>query len=210
MKKLFFITGFMVVGLLLEVGVSFATDSWKPTGPTAEDILSATKVENLAAKGSREEKLISAVKSGDLKDVDASIAAGAGLEARDNQNMTPLMIAAKKGFTDIASKLINAGANVNARDFNATIIFHAADKGHANIVRILIAAGANDPDFESIFMSAVFKGNTEMVKALAANDANISCDTLHTAYMMANKRNTELVNIIKHLKSQCDNSKIAD
>ena len=112
MKKLFFIAGFMVVGLLLQVGIGFARDNfadkgqnildainsykpdsnWKPTGPTAEDILAATKVENLAAKGSREEKLINAVKNGDLKNVKTLIAAGADLEARDKENMTALMI----------------------------------------------------------------------------------------------------------------------
>ena len=61
MKKIFFIAGFMIVGLFLEVGVSFAAYDWKPTGPTAEDIRAATpKVKNLAAKGSREDKFISA------------------------------------------------------------------------------------------------------------------------------------------------------
>ena len=104
MKKLF-MANFIVVVMLLQASVSFADDSWESTGPTAEDILSATKVENLAAKGSREEKLISAVKNGDLKNVETFITAGTDLEARNNEDMTSLMIAATKGFTDIAAIL---------------------------------------------------------------------------------------------------------
>src|SRR5689334_22732239 len=101
MKRLFFIASFMVMGLFLEVCVSFADYHWKSTGPTAEDIQAATKVKNLAAKGSREDKLISAVKNGDLKSVETFIAAGAGLEARDNGDRTALMRAAEKGYSDI-------------------------------------------------------------------------------------------------------------
>lgn len=207
MKKLF-IANFIVVGLFLGAGISFAADGWEPTGPTAEDILSDTKVENLAIKGSREEKLINAVKNGDLKNVETLIAEGAALEARDAEDMTALMIAAKKGHADITSKLINAGANVYAVDkFGWTSLFIATDKGHTDTVRILMAAGAasGERDFDSIFVSAVFKGNTEMVKALIVKDANIDCNALETAYMIAlNQRKPELVNILNDLKSQCN------
>jgi hypothetical protein len=48
-------------------------------------------------------------------------------------------------------------------------------------------------------MSSVFKGNTEMVKALIVESARIKYDTLDTAYMMAlNRRscNPELFDVI--------------
>lgn len=218
---------FMVVGLLLHVGLGFAqegagimarlnrmkqdegkveSNAWKPTGPTQEDIQAATKVEGLAVKGSREDQLISAVKNGHLKNVETCLAAGSGLEARDKEGMTVLMIAAKAGYTDIVSKLINKGANVHAGDkFGLTPLFMATEESHIDTVKILMAAGAaSDSNFESIFMSVVFKGNIEMVKALIVKDINIRSSTLETTYMMAlNKRNTELVSIIKDLKSQC-------
>jgi hypothetical protein len=203
MKKLFFIAGFMVAGPFLAVGVSYADYHWKPTGPTAEDIQAATKVKNLAAKGSREDKLISAVKNGDLKNVETLIAAGAGLEARDNGDRTALMRAAEKGYSDIVRILIKSGADVNARDkFDWTPLFMAADKGHTDIVRILMAAGASDgKNFESIFVPAVFKGNTEMVKAIVEN-ANINCDILEKAMSVVSYGDTEMINILKRLKSQ--------
>ncbi len=60
--------------------------------------------------------------------------------------MTPLMIAAVDGCTDVVSALIDAGANVNMRDHNGlTALHHAAgapDRGHTLIVDALLAAGA--------------------------------------------------------------------
>src|SRR5260221_931828 len=197
MKKIFFIAGFMVVGLFLEVGVGFVYSklsdeqaqsmvenidymqirsvAWEPTGPTVEDFLAATKVKGLATKGSREDKLISAVKNGDLKNVEIFIAAGADLEARDNENTTALMRAAEKGYSDIVRILIDAGADISTEDkFGCTAFFKAADKNHVDVVKMLIAKGAaEDSTFEDIFVSSVFKGNTEMVKALIVESARI-------------------------------------
>ena len=192
MKKIFFIAGFMV---------SFAAYGWDSTGPTVEDIRGAAKVEKLAVKGSLEDKLINAVKNGHLKNVETFIAAGADLEARDNDNMTALMRAAEKGYSDIFRILIDAGADISAKDkFGCTAFFKAADKNHVDIVKMLIAKGAAiDSTFEDVFVSSVFKGNTEMVKALIVENARIKYDTLDTAYMMAlnnRRRNPELFNII--------------
>lgn len=118
------------------------SDDWEPSGPTLEDILAATAVENPPAKGSLEDKLITAIKSGNLKDVDALIAMHASLEARDSENMTPLMIVAKKGYADIAGRLINAGARVDAKDgYGCTALFYAIDGGHLEVVELLIANG---------------------------------------------------------------------
>lgn len=208
MKSIKNIKLLMGVGLFLEVGVSFADDRWLPTGPTVEDILAATKVEDLAAKGSLEDKLISAVKNGDLKNVEAFIAAGAGLEARDNQNMTALMIASKNGYTDIVSKLIKAGVNIDAKDrFNCTAFFKAADQNHVDVVKILIAAGAaqNEKNFGDLFVSAVFKGNNDMVKAFIVEGASIDRHRLNTAYSLARTScSAEIVALLKNLleKSQ--------
>lgn len=201
MKKIFFIAGFMVVGLFLETGVIFANDGWEPTGPTVEDIRAATKVETLAAKGSREEKLINAAKIGDLNKV-KTLAAGAVLEARDNENMTALMRAAEKGYSDIVSVLLDAGADISAQDkYGCTAFFKAAGKNHVDVVKILITKGAAaDKAFESVFMSSVSKGNTDMVKALMVESSRIKHDTLDTAYMIAlNRRrsNPELFNLIE-------------
>lgn len=79
----------------------------------------------------------------------------------------------------------------------------AYENGHIAIVSMLMAAGAGreDRNFESIFVSAVSKNNTEMVAALAAGGLKIRPSTLDTAYMIAlSKRNPELVAIINNLR----------
>ena len=221
----------MVLGLSLQVGAGFAEsqghavlrrineertrkgykedmERWEKSGPTCEDILAATKVENLAAKESREDKLINAVKNGDLESVEDLIAEGADLdlEAKDDNDMTALMIAAKKGYTDIVSRLINSGANIDAKDrYNWTALFNAVDGGHAETVKLLIANGAakNQKDFGELFVSAVFKGNNEMVKAFLVEGARIGNDALHSAYWLArNKCSAEIVNAIKELQKK--------
>ena len=212
MKSIKNIKLLMVVGLLLQVGIGFADDPWERTGPTKEDIMAATRVENRAAKGSREDKLINAAKNGDHKNIATLIAAGVGLEARDNQDRTALMRAAEKGYSDVVRILLDAGADVRTKDkFGWTAFFMAADKNHVEVVKMLIARGAaSDKNFKDVFVSSVFKGNIEMVKALAGEGANISCDIINTAYSIIDWRNTELVTIMEQLKSQCNSSKIVD
>lgn len=225
MRKLFSIPSFMIVGFFFQVGLGFACcdskqaqailerfqrfkdnpedHSWKPVTPTIEDIQAANKVENLASKGSCEEKLIIAVKSGDFKNVEALISEGVSFEARDDENMTPLMIAASKGYVGIATKLINAGANINAKGRSGqTSFFYAVDKGHAEMVKVLIAHGAlvNQIDFKGQFVSAAFKGDNEMVKALMAEAAFIDHESLEMAYSFARTRcSDEVANAIKEL-----------
>ena len=216
MKKLFSVANFVLVGLLLHVGIGSTrvlnAKDWKSTGPTEEDILAATRVDNLAARGSREESLINAAKNGDHKNIATLIAAGANLEAKDNQDRTALMRAAEKGYSDIARILLDAGANVSTKDqFGWTALFMAAEKNHVEVVKILIARGAaSDKNFNSVFVSSVFKGNTKMVEALAGEGASISCSTIDEASSVVSYRNTEMVNIIEHLRSQCNSSEISD
>ena len=207
----------MVVGLLLHVGIDFAgsvgqailnrieqersypkSGQWEDSGPTLEDIMVATKVENQAAKESKEYKLISAVKNGDLKSVEALITEGAALEARDDQNMTPLMIAAKIGNTDIVNKLIKVGADIHAMNtFGWTALIHAIDSGHAEIVQLLLAHGAakNQKDLKEWFISAVFNGKKDIVEALLAHEVDIDDYTLNTASSFA--RDAEIKERIK-------------
>jgi len=166
----------MAVALFLQVGAVFASpilnrinneksnskldyDEWEHNGPTREDIL--------ASKGSPEDKLISAARSGDLKTVETLIAAGAKIDVTDT--------------------------------FNFTALFHAVEGGHAEIVKLLIAHGAakNQKNFGELFVSAVYKGNNEVVKALLVEASRIDKDTLKMACGLT--RNSEIKNAIKEL-----------
>lgn len=218
------ITLLVTVGLLLQIDICFARNlnaneveniedffknittsksDWKSTGPTEEDIRSATRFKNLAAKGSREEQIIEAAQKGDQTKIISLITAEVDLEARDSQDRTALMRAAEKGYAEIVKVLIDAGANVHTKDnFDITAFFIAADKNHVEVVKILIDRGSGTEEkFEEVFCSAVFKGNVEMVKALVGDGTHITRDIIDAADEMTNYSKTnpmrEFINDLK-------------
>lgn len=226
----------VVAGLLLQVATSFARNyaadeadnildcinsstnnaasDWVPSGPTAEDIKAATQVKNLAGKGSCEEAMINAAKNGDQKKIAILIAeGGVDLEAKDDQDRTALMRAAEKGYVEIVRILLDAGARVDTKDtFGWTALFIATDKNQVEVVQLLVARGAArlQETFQDLFVSAVFKGNAPMVQALAGDGAHVSCDIVNEASWMVNPRNAQMVAIIQHLQSRCNNSQSDD
>jgi len=69
------------------------------------------------------------------------IAAGADLEAKDQEGLTPLYLAAQGGHKEIAELLIDNGADVNAKDMNGmTPLLYVPVDGHKEIVELLICS----------------------------------------------------------------------
>ncbi len=66
-------------------------------------------------------------------------------EANDNvEGRTPLMLAAFRGDTAGVINLLEAGADVNARDRDGdTALMFAAHRGHGLVVALLLQYGAN-------------------------------------------------------------------
>jgi ankyrin repeat protein len=59
-------------------------------------------------------------------------------------NVTPMYIAAERGYTHVVMELIKAGADVNQADSeDFTPLFLAAQNGHESCVALLIQAGAD-------------------------------------------------------------------
>jgi ankyrin repeat protein len=77
--------------------------------------------------------------------VEALLARGAGVNARNSTGATPLHDAALAGNADLARLLIEKGAQVDARDgeSGATPLHHAASWGRAAVVRLLLEKGAD-------------------------------------------------------------------
>ncbi len=61
-------------------------------------------------------RILGAARSGDPASVAAAIAAGAGIESRDPQGRTPLLLAVMGDHVATAQLLVAAGADVNAQD----------------------------------------------------------------------------------------------
>ena len=89
--------------------------------------------------------LVAAVKSGECAEVERLVAAGANLDEQVptvgslDDNYTPLGIAAREGFWDIARMLLDAGADPTRMIglMGGTALHDATYFGHADIVRLL-------------------------------------------------------------------------
>ena len=85
----------------------------------------------------------SAVEQGDAAIVRAIIQAGANLDAVSG-GRTPLVLATVKQNTELVHMLLDAGANVDARDiYKFTALMEAAIRPNKQIISTLLTAGAN-------------------------------------------------------------------
>ena len=84
------------------------------------------------------------VSGGDMSAVVLFINAGMGLESRNEQGWTPLMVALFEGREDIALFLIKKGANINFSDRSGYRPIHwAAYKGYSTVIREIALRGAD-------------------------------------------------------------------
>ena len=87
--------------------------------------------------------LFGAVARGDAEGLQAAIAGGAELEAKDVNGATAFLDACWNGHVECMEMLINAGCDAAATNASgATGLMMAAGGGHAVAVRALIAGGA--------------------------------------------------------------------
>ena len=92
-----------------------------------------------------ERALRKAAKEGNIEAVKKHLAAGADVNAKNEDGGTPLLRAAWGGHKEIAELLIANGADVNVKSGRtATTPLHlAAYKGHKEVVELVIAKGAD-------------------------------------------------------------------
>lgn len=114
------------------------------------------------------EALREASRTGDLARIEALLAAGAPVDAPARYGQTPLYYAAEKGHLAVAKRLVEAGANVNARDefFGASVLELALQGGHAELARYLLAHGAEDA--ASALAMAIERDDPELAQAALA------------------------------------------
>ncbi|WP_404952892.1 ankyrin repeat domain-containing protein [Streptomyces sp. 147326] len=87
--------------------------------------------------------LLDGVRAGDAAAVSAALAAGAAVEARDEQLHTPLLLAALGDHVAAAAVLLAAGADPELADQDGVTSYeHAVRRGFEGMARILRAAGA--------------------------------------------------------------------
>ena len=107
--------------------------------------LKAALAEEDTTPAARDAMLGRAARYGRLEMIDALLAAGANVEAKDQRGRTPLMSAIQSRNPEVVRVLIAKGADVNARDnAEGTALFRASGPfGNAAMVDALLAAGAD-------------------------------------------------------------------
>jgi len=90
------------------------------------------------------EQLLSAADKGDVKSIQAAIAAGVDVNAADPAGYTALMKAASGGRLEAVRALLKAGAKVNARSKQGfTPLMASVASGNVTIARLLLDSGAD-------------------------------------------------------------------
>ena len=112
-----------------------------------EPVLKLARTEPAAAPDGPEQKLIKAIKSGDLQGVQMLLRQSPQLLNSYlpwNSGATPLCLAAKCGQKEIAGFLLSSGSSVNAPSKNgATPLMFASYFGHVEMIRQLCLLGAD-------------------------------------------------------------------
>ncbi|MFF4434228.1 ankyrin repeat domain-containing protein [Streptomyces sp. NPDC001513] len=115
--------------------------------------------------------LLDGARRGDAAAVSAALAAGAAVEARDEQLRTPLLLAALGDHLDTAGVLLAAGADPNAPDSREDSPWLVTGvTGSVRMMRLLLPAG---PDLKQLnrfggisLIPAAERGHTAYVRAV--------------------------------------------
>jgi len=87
-----------------------------------------------------------AVRAGDMLNMRRELAAGADVNALDEDGVTPLLYPATAGDQDTVRELLKAGANPNQPGQSIPPLTGAASWGDVEMVKLLLDAGADVPD----------------------------------------------------------------
>ena len=149
--------------------------------------------------------LIEASYNGETDKVQALLAKGADVNAKDIMGVTALMEAAMQGHTETVKVLLTHGADVSAKTNDGnTALMGAALESHTDIVLALLAKGADVAPRTNTgatpLMGAAIEGHTDIVQVLLAKGANVNAkdNDGNTAMMWAKREgHKEIVRILK-------------
>lgn len=117
-------------------------------------------------------RLLDAVRRQDDETVKRLLDDGIGPNARDYRGDSPLMAAVRLGKLDLTQRLLDAGADTEARWRGYTPLALAASQGNAALTRLLVRAGANpdraNTDGDTPLHAAIRKGHADVVTVLAS------------------------------------------
>ena len=166
----------------LDVAIAFKqslmTDLLRKHDGKTRDELKAAENELKAAENELKaaESIWNAIEVGSIEAVKQHLAAGAEVNAKDEDGYTPLYAVAGGGHKEIAVLLIANGADVNAKNkYGETPLHCAATKG---IAELLIAKGADvnakDEVESTPLHTAALNGHKEVAELLITKGAEVN------------------------------------
>ena len=156
------------------------------------------------------DQFLKALLNGDIELIDFFVRAGINIHIEDEKGAPSVLIAMKKGYTVIAKILLNAGADVNARDkMGITLLMLACGKStqsYKEIAEALIHKGAliNERDrlgYTPLLLS-LSGGSAEIAELLIQKGANVHAQTKYgkTALSLAEMAEYPRVIELLHIK----------
>ena len=140
---------------------------------------------------------------------------GTQVDTRSKQDETPLMIAALKGHTQFAKRMIARGADVNKTGW--TPLHYAATSGHLEMIKLLIDESAyidtESPNQSTPLMLAAMYGTEAAVKLLLQEGADPSIKNqlgLNAADFAAKAERMDLARFLDKLANEGVNPKTGE
>jgi ankyrin repeat protein len=194
-------TAATVLAFLVLFSLAACADS-APTKPTPE---AAKQFLKLRGYDYDEESFLSAAKTSDVAAVNAFVAAGIDLNAKDADGATALISAAARGDAKIVAALLKGGADVNRKDQPGhTAIMRALEHKEDAVADLILAKPELDLNVQggngvTALMFYVWREREDVVPQLIERGAKLELqdaggDTaLHGAAQRGNARITELL-----------------
>jgi ankyrin repeat protein len=151
----------------------------------------------VAQAGEPEDRLLLAVRTGDVAALKAALASGVNVNTKFRYDRMPLSFAADRGNAEVVKVLLDAGADVNARDtfYGMDAMSQALNKKHTAIVRMLLEKGAANS--EGVLRFGVEQNSLELISASLETEG-LRPDSLTAAVALASKNNrAEIVELLK-------------
>ena len=143
---------------------------------------------------------------GDVSEVEALLAKGADVNAKD-YGWTPLHEAARYGHVAVVKVLLSKGAEVNAKNqVGWTPLHMAAQMGHVAVVKELLTKGADvnakNQVGETPLDKAAQMGHVDVVKALLTKGADVNAKDKHGLTPLHTAAQMGRVAVVKMLPSK--------
>jgi ankyrin repeat protein len=149
-------------------------------------------------------ELIEAAQKGDLKRVQDLLNKGADVETKNNDGITPLMVAAFNNQLEIMKLLLERDADVNVMANGVSLLMVCSTMGQTPVVKLLLEweadANAKDSSGVTSLMAASYEGHFDVVRLLIENRADVHAKSKDgdTALLAATtKGHTKIVELLK-------------